>query len=128
MEFKREIYEVHLAYVNADGYHASDPAVDGKTYPRIVDSRNNDNDLEKTLKKALGFLGAAESFLSTRDDQVSYCYIIRVSDGYQIEKRVFGKIANIVIPDPEPEPEPEPTPEPEDEPEDEPEEGGEQDG
>ena len=105
MNMKREIYEVHLAYVNDQGYHASDPAVDGKTYPRIVDSKNNDNDVEKTLKKAMGFLGAAESFLSTRDDQVSYCYIIRVSDGYQIEKRVFGKIADVVIPDPEPEPE-----------------------
>lgn len=115
MEYRREIYEVHIAYVNADGYHASDPAVGGQTYPRIVDSRNNNNDLEKTLKKAMGFLGNAESYLSTKDDQVSYCYIIRVSDGYQIEKRVFGKIANIVIPDPEPEPEPEPEDEPEDE-------------
>ena len=113
MNMKREIYEVHLAYVNADGYHASDPAVDGKTYPRIVDSKANDNDVEKTLKKAMGFLGAAESFLSTRDDQVGYCYIIRVSDGYQIEKRVFGKLADVEVPDPEPEPEPEPTPEPE---------------
>lgn len=118
MEYKREIYEVHIAYVNDAGYHAADPAVGGKTYPIIVDSRNNDNDLEKTLKKALGYLGGAESYLSTRDDQVSYCYIIRVSDGFQIEKRVFGKIANVVVPDEEPEPEPEPTPEPE--PEDEP--------
>lgn len=118
MEYKREIYEVHIAYVNDAGWHASDPAVGGKTYPRIVDSRNNDNDIEKTLKKARGFLGDAESFLSTRDDQVSYGYIIRVSDGFQIEKRVFGKIANVVVPDeePEPEPEPEPTPEPEPEP------------
>ena len=101
MEFKREIYEVHLAYVNDAGYHASDPDVDNKNYPIVVDSRNNDNDIEKTLKKAMGYLGAAESFLSTRDDQISYCYIIRVSDGYQIEKRVFGKLAPIVVPEPE---------------------------
>lgn len=103
MEVKREIFEVHLAYVNDAGYHASDPAVDGKTYPIVVDSRNNNNDIDKTLKKALGYLGAAESFLSTRDDQVSYCYIVRVSDGYQIEKRKFGELAPIVVPDPEPE-------------------------
>jgi hypothetical protein len=101
MEVKREIFEVHLAYVNAEGYHASDPVVSGVTYPRVVDSRNNDNDIDKTLKKALGFLGAAESYLSTKDDQVSYCYIIRVSDGYQIEKRVFGKLAPVIVPDPE---------------------------
>lgn len=126
MEYKREIYEVHIAYVNEAGYHASDPVLNGKQYPLIVDSKNNDNDIEKTLKKAYGYLGGAESILSTRDDQIGYCYIIRVSDGMQIEKRKFGKLENVVIPDEEPEPEP--TPEPEDEPEDEPEEGGEQDG
>lgn len=101
MEMKREIYEVHLAYVNEDGYHASDPAIGGKQYPLVVDSRNNDNDIEKTLKKAYGYLGSAESTLSTRDDQVSYCYIIRVSDGFQIEKRMFGKLAPVIVPDPE---------------------------
>ena len=110
MNLKREIYEVHIAYVNDAGYHAADPTLNGVQYPRIVDSRNNDNDDAKTLKKAYGLLGVAESFLSGRDDQVGYCYIIRVSDGLQIEKRKFGKLADIVIPDPEPEPEPEPTP------------------
>ena len=102
---KREIYEVHLAYVNADGYHASDPSIGGTQYPRVVDSKNNDNSPEKALRKAYGYLGAAESVIANRDDQVSYCYIIRVSDGYQIEKRVFGKLAELPGPEPEPEPE-----------------------
>lgn len=87
--------------MNADGYHASDPAVGGQTYPIIVDSRNNNNDLELTMRKAYGFLGEAEKYLLTQTDhQVDYCYIIRVTDGRQIEKRSFGYLAD--LPDPEP--------------------------
>lgn len=108
---KREIFEVHLAYVNADGFHASDPNVNNTNYPVIVDSRNYNNDIEKARTIAYGKLGAAESWLSTRDNQISYAYIIRVSDGVQIEKRIFGSLAD--LPDPEPEtPEEEPTEEP----------------
>ena len=103
---KREIYEVHLAYVNSDGYHASDPTVDNTNYPVIVDSKTHDNDIETTRRIAYGKLGKAESWLSTRDNQIGYAYIIRVSDGKQIEIRRFGEIAD--LPDPEPEPEPEP--------------------
>lgn len=97
---KREIYEVHMAYVNANGYHASDPS----GYPKVIDSINHNNDLEATLNAAYGYLGAAESAIANKDDQVRYCYIIRVSDGLQIEKRKFGHIHD--LPDPEPEPEP----------------------
>lgn len=99
MNIKREIYEVHIGYVNDAGFHSVDPKLGNVQYPIVIDSRNSNNDIEKTLKKAHGYLGAAENTLSTRDDQVSYCYIIRVSDGKQIEKRVFGKIADIVVPD-----------------------------
>lgn len=113
---KREIFEVHLAYVNSDGYHASDPNVNNTNYPVVVDSKNYDNDIEKARRVAYGKLGAAESWLSTRDNQISYAYIIRVSDGVQIEKRMFGQLADL--------PDPEPTPE-ETEPEAEPVEGGE---
>ena len=100
---KREIYEVHLGYVNGDGYHISDPNVNGHQYPVVVDSHsqvNNDN-IELALRKAMGFLGEAEKYLSTQTDhQVDYCYIIRVSDGRQIEKRRFGHIADLPDPDP----------------------------
>lgn len=110
---KREIYEVHIGYVNENGNHAADPAISGQpTYPIVVDSRNNNDDLELTLRKAKGYLGKAEEYLANRSDhQVDYCYIVRVSDGKQIELRRFGKLADIVAPDPEPEPEPTPEPE-----------------
>lgn len=100
---KREAYEIHMSVVDANGTLTIDPS----GYPKSVDSRSYDNDLEKTLNRAYGLLGAAESAMSTQDTrQVQYAYIIRVSDGMQIEKRKFGKLAD--LPDPEPEPEPEP--------------------
>ena len=100
---KREIYEIHLAYVNDQGFHATDPKLGTTQYPIVVDSKTRNNDIEKTLRAAMGYLGEAESIIAKRDDQVSYAYIIRVSDGQQIEKRLFGRIAD--LPDPEPEPE-----------------------
>lgn len=105
---KREIYEVHMTIVDANGNVTIDPT----GYPKIEDSKLRDNDTEKALKRARGLLGAAESAMSTQDTrQVQYAYIVRVSDGVQIEKRMFGKLAD--LPDPEPEPEPTPEPEPE---------------
>jgi len=93
---KREAYEVHMSVIDANGTLTIDPT----GYPKAVDSRNYDNDLDKTLNRARGLLGAAESSMSTQDTrQVQYAYIVRVSDGLQIEKRVFGKIAE--LPDPE---------------------------
>ena len=94
---KREIYEVHMTVVDANGTLTIDPS----GYPKSVDSRSYDNDLAKALNRAKGLLGAAESAMSVQDTrQVQYGYIIRVSDGMQIEKRVFGQLAE--LPDPEP--------------------------
>lgn len=93
---KREIYEVHMSVVDANGTLTIDPT----GYPKSVDSRSYDNDIDKTLNRARGLLGAAESAMSTQDTrQVQYGYIIRVSDGMQMEKRLFGKLAE--LPDPE---------------------------
>ena len=93
---KREFYEVHMTVVDANGNVTIDP---GNDYPKKVDSMSYDNDVEKTLKRAMGLLGAAESAMSTQDTrQIQYAYIVRGSDGMQIEKRVFGKIAE--LPDP----------------------------
>ena len=101
MEVKREIYEVHLAYVNENGFHASDPKIGNTQYPIVIDSKNNNNDIDVTLRKAKGYLGDAEKYMSTHTEhEIDYAYIIRVSDGVQIEKRLFGKLKD--LPDPEP--------------------------
>lgn len=104
---KREIYEIHMSVVDANGTLTIDPT----GYPKKVDSMSYDNDTDKTLKRAKGLLGEIEKNMSTQDTrEIQYGYIIRVSDGLQIEKRLFGKLND--LPDPEPEEE-EPEPEPE---------------
>ena len=103
---KREIYEVHMTIVDANGNIAVDPT----GYPKVEDSKLRDNDIEKTRQRAYGLLGEIEKNMSIVDTrEIQYAYIIRVSDGTQIEKRQFGKLKDL----PDPEPEPEPTPEPE---------------
>ena len=95
---KREIYEVHKTVVDANGKITIDPT----GYPKVEDSKLRDNDIEKARVRAFGLLGEIEKEMSTQDTrQIQYGYIIRVSDGFQIEKRVFGKLAE--LPDPEPE-------------------------
>lgn len=89
---KREIYEIHKTVVDANGTITIDPS----GYPKKEDSMLRDNDLEKTLKRALGLLGEIEKEMSTQDTrQIQYGYIIRVSDGVQIAKRLFGQIADL---------------------------------
>jgi hypothetical protein len=96
MLMKREFYEIHLTVVDANGNVAVDPT----GYPKVEDSKNRAHDLLKTLKRTMGLLGAAENSMSTQDTrQIQYAYIIRGSDGEQIEKRIFGELADIYIPD-----------------------------
>ena len=105
---KREIYEVHVGYVNENGFHVCDKAVD-QTYPKIIDSQNHNNDVDATLQAAQGYMHTMAGTLAPRTERkVQYAYILRVSDGVQIEKVYFGKPSNLDLPDPEPTPEPEP--------------------
>ena len=105
---QREFYEIHMTVVDANGNVTIDPS----GYPKIEDSRQRAHDMLLTLKRAKGLLGAAESAMSTQDTrEIQYAYIVRGSDGVQIEKRLFGKLKDIEIPDPEPEEEPEEEPE-----------------
>ena len=95
---KREIYEVHMTVVDANGNITVDPT----GYPKVEDSKIRDNDIEKARMRAYGLLGEIEKNMSTQDTrQIQYGYIVRVSDGMQIEKRMFGTLAD--LPDPEPE-------------------------
>jgi hypothetical protein len=96
MLMKREFYEIHMTVVDANGNVTIDPS----GYPKIEDSKLRAHDLLLTLKRASGLLGAAESAMSTQDTrQIQYAYIIRGSDGKQIDVRRFGALEDIDIPD-----------------------------
>ena len=94
---KREIYEVQAKIVDANGTYNSLP-----DFPKTYDSRSYGNDLEKTLQRARGGWHEALEAMSKVDTrQVQFAYIVRVSDGLQIEKEMIGELAE--LPDPEPE-------------------------
>lgn len=94
---RREIYEVHAKIVDANGTY--NPL---SGYPKVYDSRSYGNDLDKTLQRARGGLyEALEAMAKVDTRQVQEAYIIRVSDGLQIELEKFGELAE--LPDPEPE-------------------------
>ena len=98
---KREIFGVYANIIDANGTFN---ALSG--YPKLFDSKNYDNDIDKTRQRAYGEWHEALGAMGKRDDrQLQLAYIIRMSDGMLIEGSKFGEIAD--LPDPEPEVEPE---------------------
>lgn len=91
---RREIYEVQAKIVDANGTYNS-----LADYPKLFDSKNYGNDIDKTLQRARGSWHAALDAMALVDTrQVQEAYIIRVSDGLQIELERIGKLAE--LPDP----------------------------
>ena len=95
---KREIYEVVAKIVDSNGNYSP---LDG--YPKSFDSRNYDNDIDKTCRRAIGEISDCWGKMCKRDDrQLQTVYVIR-ADGYVVDKKSYGAIAD--LPDPTPEPE-----------------------
>lgn len=91
---EREIYKVYAEIVDANG--AQNPLQD---YPKNFDSKSYNNDIEKARNRAYGEWHEALGAMHKRDDrQLQAAYIVRLSDGMQIEKGVIGKIAPVAEP------------------------------
>lgn len=91
---RREIFEVHAKIVDANGTYNS---LSG--YPKVYDSKSYGNDVDKTLQRARGgWHEALEAMAKIDTRQVQEAYIIRVSDGLQIELEKLGELAE--LPDP----------------------------
>ena len=103
MFMKREFYMIHVVTVDANGAIHVDGTLDNETYPKIEDSKLRSHDLLDTLERAQGAMDLAGSKMPGKGRELQYAYIVRGSDGVQIEKRLFGKLKDIEIPDPEPE-------------------------
>ena len=96
---QRAIFEVYAKIVDANGSYNT---LNG--YPKVFDSKNYGNDVEKTRQRAeaewhdaLGAMGK----IDTR--QIQFAMIIDGGSGLQIKCDRIGKLAD--LPDPEPEPE-----------------------
>lgn len=98
---KREIYEVTAKVVDSNGTYNN---LTG--YPQSFDSRQNNNDLDKTRNKAYSAFDAAGSAgytAAASGRPLTIVSLVRISDGFQIDKKCIGAMPE--LPDPEPEPE-----------------------
>lgn len=92
---KRIIYEVTAKVVDSNGNYNT---LTG--YPKTFDSRNYDNDLDKTLQRANGEYYDCLGAMCKRDDrQMQFAMIIDASTGLQIAGSAIGKLSD--LPDPE---------------------------
>ena len=96
---KRDIYRIEAYVVDANGTFN---VLSG--YPVTVDSKNHNNDLDITYQRAYGKYCEALGNMSKVDTrQHQMAMLVSVNNGVQLDKHVFGAIAD--LPDPEPEPE-----------------------
>lgn len=105
---ERNIFEVYAKVVDANGAYNT---LSG--YPKVFDSRNYSNDIDKALKRAKGEFHETFGAMCKRDDRQMQMVMLMTANGRVIDHQVIGAIQA----DPDPEPEPEPEVEPEVEPE-----------
>ena len=93
---KHEIYEVFAKIVDANGGYSN-----MQGYPKTFDSHQNKDDIDATHSKAMASFHAAlsEMYPLASNRQKQFVYIIRASDGVQIEREEIGEITG--YPDPE---------------------------
>ena len=85
---QRQIYEVYAKVVDANGSYntlSSDS----------FDSKNYGNDIDKTLKRAMGKYHETLGAMCKRDDRQLQTVILMSADGFVIEHSSIGQIADI---------------------------------
>ena len=81
----RDIYIVNAHIVDANGTFN---ILSG--YPKTFDSRNYNNDLEKTRRRAEGEFSDCWGAMCKRDDRMIQTVTLELIDGYQIDKKSSG--------------------------------------
>ena len=88
---KREIFEVTAKVIDANGTYNT---LSG--YPKTFDSRNYENDVKKTEKRALGEYHSVLGTMYVRDDRLEQlAYIIRISDGIMLACERVGAMPEV---------------------------------
>ena len=106
---QRQIYEVYAKVVDANGSYNT---LSG--YPKVFDSHQYNDDIEKAQKRATGEFANTWGAFCSRDDRQLQMVILMTADGFILDKKCLGRIADLPDPEPEPEEPEEPTePEPE---------------
>jgi len=87
----REIFEVYAKVVDANGAYNT---LSG--YPKVFDSKNYDNDLDKTFRRAKGEFNTCLGNMATQDTrQIQFAMLIRASDGLVTAREVIGRLAEL---------------------------------
>lgn len=91
---QRQIFIVSASIVDANGAFAN---LSG--YPKTFDSHNYGDDIDKAQRRAIGDMSEIYGSMCKRDDRQVQVAMVMTADGFLIEKKSIGKIAD--LPDPE---------------------------
>lgn len=91
---QRQIFIVNASIVDANGTWNT---MSG--YPKTFDSRSYDNDIDKTQKRAEGEFSETWGAMCKRDDRQQQTVMLYTADGFVLDRKVDGRIAD--LPDPE---------------------------
>ena len=71
-------------------------------YPKTFDSKNYGNDIDKAQIRAIGDASEAFGAMCKVDTRQLQTVVVMTADGFVVDKRTIGKIADIPEPTPEP--------------------------
>lgn len=92
----RQIFIVDAHIVDANGTFNY---ISG--YPKTFDSRGYGNDIDKTQIRAIGDASEAFGAMCKVDTRQLQTVVVMTADGFVVEKRSIGKIADVPEPTPE---------------------------
>ena len=87
---KRQIYEVYAKVVDGSGAYNT---LSG--YPKAFDSHVYGDDINKALMRATGEFANTWGAMCLRDDRQLQMVLLMTADGFVIDKKVIGQIADL---------------------------------
>lgn len=83
----RQIYEVYAKVVDSNGNYNT-----LTNYPKVFDSRNYQDDIQKTLKRARAEFHETLGAMYKRDDRILQTVILMAADGSRILDECIGTL------------------------------------
>lgn len=87
---KRQLFIVTAMIIDANGSFST---LSG--YPKTFDSRNYGNDIDKAQRRAEGEFSEAWGAMCKRDDRQMQTVILMTADGFMLDKKSSGQIADV---------------------------------